>query len=540
MEGREPMSKMKKILLMLAKGGMSQSAIAAATSSSKRDVSAANKVLHDNSLTFDQVEVMDAAAIDDTFFPKQTRSRNDAYQAFDMEELIERKKRNRKIPVKKFWFEHCELAAANGKLAYSYQTFCEMFANEAERLGVARHFDHEPAAKAYIDWVGDLAWLTDKVTGSRTKVYVLVVCLPFSARFWAGGFTDTKQQSWQNGQAEAFEEFGGTPRMLVPDNCSTATDRGPTYVTLLNKEYTRFAEHYGCAIVPARVRAPRDKNMAESTVDLVEKWIISPSNEMTFYTLEEFNEYCTKQTDWLNERPFSDKEGSRINVYEAEEQQLMNPLPPYRHEICEWRRAKVAPDYHVRIDYMHYSVPYRLIGQFVDVKMLSGKVELIHEGEVVATHRRLHGRKNQYSTVVDHMPENHREQTSPWSPERFESWSAKIGPETSKAISKVLAGKTVVEQAFVPCRNILGLSKSYTPALLERACSQLNAFSATPSYTALKHIIQSIKADEDSKKGVDGAMKMARSNDAVLVDRADGAGRTRGADAYRREGGRPC
>ena len=49
----------------------------------------------------------------------------------------------------------------------------------------------------------------------------------------------------------------------VPDNCATATDRGSTYETLINKDYERFAEHYGTAVVPARVRRPRDKSTAE-------------------------------------------------------------------------------------------------------------------------------------------------------------------------------------------------------------------------------------------------------------------------------------
>ena len=82
-----------------------------------------------------------------------------------------------------------------------------------------------------------------------------------------------------------FEEFGGVPRMWVPDNAATATDRAAApRVTLVNREYERFAEHYGAAVLPARVRRPRDKSVAESCVDLVERWIIGPSGEMTFYT----------------------------------------------------------------------------------------------------------------------------------------------------------------------------------------------------------------------------------------------------------------
>ena len=72
---------------------------------------------------------------------------------------------------------------------------------------------------------------------------MLVVVLPFSGLFWARGFTDMRQQSWLEGHMAAFEMFGGVPRMLIPDNCATSTDRGSVYETLINKDYERFAEH---------------------------------------------------------------------------------------------------------------------------------------------------------------------------------------------------------------------------------------------------------------------------------------------------------
>lgn len=532
-----PMSKYKKILLAVTKGGMSQSEMAASLHVSKRDVSAAARVAREHGLTFDEVSAMDAAAVDDTFFPRDGRGPDAAYLRPDMEALVERKKRNRKLPVKLFWAEHCEQAAEAGKLSYSYQAFCEMFAAEAERQGATRHFEHEPGAKCYIDWAGDPAWITDRLTGAKAKVWVLVVVLPFSGRFWAEGFLDMRQASWQQGQAHAFSDFGGVPRMLVPDNCATATDRSAIYVTLVNEEYERFAEHYGAAVVPARVRKPRDKSTSESTVDLVERWVVAPAREMTFYTLEEFNEYCSGRVRWLNERPFSAKDGSRDAVFEAEELPLMQPLPKEPYERCEWRSAKVAPDYHVTIDYMHYSVPHALIGHQVDVRLTASRVTVMSDGEVVAEHRRLRGRKGQYSTVVDHMPESHRLQESPWSRERFESWAKRIGPETGAAISRLLDSRPIVEQAFVGCRNILGLSKAYSPELLERACAMINAASAVPSYTACKNSILSIKA-ADAKRRSDVPAQTPRPE--RLVDRAGSAGRTRGAEAYRRGGDDRC
>ena len=524
--------------MLLAKGGVSQSGIAAALHVSKRDVSAGARVLREHGLTFDVVSSMDADVVDDLFFPRERRGPNGAYLQPDMESLVERKKRNRKLPVKLFWIEYCEQAAAEGRLAYAYQTFCEMFAGVAERMGATRHFIHEAGAKCYIDWAGDTAHLTDKLLGTKTKVHVLVVVLPFSGRFWAEGFCDMKQRSWQEGQMHAFEEFGGVPRMWVPDNAATATNRAAPQVTLVNEEYGRLADHYGAAIVPARVRKPRDKSVAESVVDLVERWIVSPSNEMTFYTIDEFNEFCADRVAWLNSRPFSAKDGSRDSVFEEEERPHLMPLPVERYEMCEWRSPKVAPDYHVVVDYMRYSVPCRLVGEQTDVKMTSSTVTVLHGGEVVAVHPRLRGRKGQYSTIDDHMPENHAALDNPWSPERFTSWAKRIGPETGIAIGRVMESRVIVEQSFVSCRNILGLSKTHAPALLERACARMNAASALPSYTGVKNTILAIRA-ADVELGAAGR-RTQPAEPGELVDRAKSAGRLRGADAYKRGGDRRC
>lgn len=270
-KGLVPMSKRKKILLMLAKGGASQSEVAAALQASKRDVSACARAIRERGLAFDAIAAMTAAEVDEIMLPPNGKPVEAAYLIPDMAPLVERKKGNRKLTVKMFWMEHREAAAAAGRLAYSYQTFCEMFSDAAERAGARRRLAHEPGAKAYVDWAGDTASLTDRLTGARAKIYVIVVALPYSDQFWAQGFADMRQRSWQKGQARALEDFGRVPRMLVPDNAATATDRSSVYVTLVNAEYQRFAEHYGAAVVPARVRRPRDKAVTESTVDLVER-----------------------------------------------------------------------------------------------------------------------------------------------------------------------------------------------------------------------------------------------------------------------------
>ena len=148
------MAKMKKVLLMLLKGGNSQGEVAAVLHVSKRDVSEAAKAIREHNLTYEEILGMDPAAVEDKLFPKGSRGRkkNDAYLQPDMGLYVERKKKRHKLLVKQFWQEYCSAALAQGKLAYSYQSFCEQFSAEAEKMGATRHFRHTPGEKAYIDW----------------------------------------------------------------------------------------------------------------------------------------------------------------------------------------------------------------------------------------------------------------------------------------------------------------------------------------------------------------------------------------------------
>jgi hypothetical protein len=84
---------------------------------------------------------------------------------------------------------------------------------------------------------------------------------------------------------------------------------------------------------------------------------------------------------------------------------------------------------------------------------------------------------------------------------------------------------------------MLGLSKSYSPELLERACTRANAVGAVPSYTACKNSILSIKTADAGKRS-----RKAHGLDQpeVPIDRAKSAGLTRGVDAYRRGGDGRC
>ena len=113
------MSKRKRVLVMLARGGHSQADVAAIVGCSKRDVSECARFLRESGMGVDELEAMseaDAAAI----FAAPPRRRDESHLQVDAPALVERKSRSPRLPLKLMWAEHCEAASAAGKVPYSY------------------------------------------------------------------------------------------------------------------------------------------------------------------------------------------------------------------------------------------------------------------------------------------------------------------------------------------------------------------------------------------------------------------------------------
>ena len=87
---------------------------------------------------------------------------------------------------------------------------------------------------------------------------------------------------------------------------------------------------------------------------------------------------------------------------------LLAPLPATPFELAEWKQATVQFNYHIAVVKMYYSVPYQYIKDKVDVRITETTIEIFYHHRRIASHRRLHGRSGQYSTVTEHMPPDHQ------------------------------------------------------------------------------------------------------------------------------------
>lgn len=130
-----------------------------------------------------------------------------------------------------------------------------------------------------------------------------------------------------------YQHFGGSKRMLIPDNLKTGVDHSDWFTPKINKTYNEMAEHYDTAVLPARVWAPKDKPSVEDTVNIISTWITAAIRNEKFFSLGELNREIQHRLEDFNRKPFQKKEGSRHSVFLAYEKPFLTPLPPAPYEL---------------------------------------------------------------------------------------------------------------------------------------------------------------------------------------------------------------
>ena len=307
------------------------------------------------------------------------------------------------VSKKLLWTEYMEDCRANGEEPLMYSQFCYHIQQDEQKLRATMHINRKPGEQVEVDWAGASATVIDPDTGEIIKAYIFVGVMTYSQYAYVEAFLDMKQKSWINAHVHMYEYFGGVARILVPDNCKTAVvHNGGFKDQQINETYQEMAEHYGTAIIPARVRAPKDKPNAEGTVGNISTWIIAALRDEQFFSLAELNRAIRDKPELFNQRLFQKKEGSRRSLFLGEEKPLLAPLPATRFELSDWKTATVQFNYHISVDGMLYSVPYEYIKKKVDVKVTDTTIEIFYNHNRIASHRRLKGRSGQYSTITEH------------------------------------------------------------------------------------------------------------------------------------------
>jgi transposase len=353
---------------------------------------------------------------------------------------------------------------------YGYSRWCELYRAWEGRLSPTMRQSHPAGERLFVDYAGQTVEVVDGRTGELRQAQVFVAAMVASSYTYAEATWTQALPDWIGAHTRALAFMGGVPAQLVPDNPKVGVDRANWYEPGLNRTYLDMAAHYGTAILPTRVRKPRDKAKVEVAVLVVERWILARLRNRRFFSLAELNEAIAELVADLNARPMRRLGVSRRDLFLELDRPALKPLPETAYEYAEWRLRRVSLDYHVDVDGHYYSVPYRLIRSQVEARLTARTVELFHKGERVAVHLRGAGR-GRHTTLTEHMPSSHRRHAE-WTIERIESTAARIGPSTAKLTTIILTSRPHPEQGYRACLGILRLERQYGAKRLEAACDR--------------------------------------------------------------------
>jgi transposase len=178
---------------------------------------------------------------------------------------------------------------------------------------------------------------------------------------------------------------------------------------------------------------------------------------------------------------------SRNDLLETLDRPALSALPETAYSYAEWKRARVAPDYHIEIGGHYYSVPSKLIREVVDARITAATVEIFHKNQRIACHV-VSAVKHHHTTITEHMPSAHRRYAA-WTPAKMMDEAAGVGPATVALFEAIMKAKPHPEQGFRSCLGIIGLGKSYGLARLEAASRRGNTLGAV-SYGSIASILK--------------------------------------------------
>lgn len=468
----------------IAAQGMSRTSVAAVIDAADRE-----------GIGWDDVAELEEADVYARLFPG--RGVHDSVHAQPDWEQMHRELARVGVTLKLLHGEYVDTCRTTGATAMGYDRFCKTYQRHVLISGAASRVGHKAGQTVEVDWSGKTMQLTDPVAGQQTRVYLFVGTLPFSRYSFVEPTVDMRQDTWLRAHVAMFDWFGGSVPRVVPDNLKTGVISHPAEgEVVLNDAYRELAAHYSAAVLPGRVKKPKDKASVENTVGNVATWVIASLRDRHFASLPELRAVVYQRVTAYNAEPFQKRAGSRLSVFDAEEKPLLRPLPAVPFEISRWfYRRRVQKNGHVVFERNFYSVPYVNIGRGVDLRVTDTTIEVFHGQERLTSHLLAPiGVVNEYRTHDSDLPDGPRYRQ--WDPERVREWAGRIGENTTTVVNRIFESVPVDEQGLDAALAVLRLTRRYSAARVEAAAGiALASRVRSPRYAHLRPILETRQDD---------------------------------------------
>lgn len=478
------MRRIKEVLRLRAELGPNLSAISAGANLARSTVRAYLDRAAAAGLDAAAAEGLSETALEAALFPPPSAAQGRVLP--DWAEMDQELRRHKHVTRKLLWMEFKSIHP--DAMGFSQFKLRLSEWQKASGRGLSMRQVHHAGETVQVDYADDTVAAVDGGTARAAQIFV--ACLPCSGLIYAEASWTQAAEDWLGAHVRLFAFLGGVPAKVVPDNLKVGVTHASYYDPVINASYAALIKHYGTAVVPARVRKPRDKPGVENGVLQACRWLLAPLRHRQFFSLTELNQAITPLLCELNDKSLTPpREGSRRSLFEAVERAALKPLPVEPYVVGHWTiGATVNVDYHVAIDLNFYSVPYILVRKRVDAFVTPDSVQIFHRGERVASHVR-HAGQNHWTTLGEHMPPAHSA-VAKRTPDWVRGQAAKVGVATAAYVERLLTGRDHIEQGVRSCLGILRLATRYTGEQMEAAC--VRAMSAGASSSGfVEHLLKS-------------------------------------------------
>lgn len=465
------MRKVKEVLRLAHVCGLSQREIAISLCLSRGSVSGYLRKAAGEGLTWDAAESLSDSEVEQLLFRQVGRQEPKDRVPIDFE-WVHRQMRHAGVTLQLLWQEYIQAASGDrGRISYKYSQFCELYRGWRSTVSMSMRQIHRAGEKAYLDYSGVKVAYIDKESGERVECELFLMIMGASNYTYVEASRSQRMADFIGSTIRGLEYFGAVPQILVPDQLRSAVSHPDRYEPDINPTYMEMAKHYGMAIVPARPRKPKDKAKVEAGVRIAQRWIVACLRNRRFYSLTELNEAIAELREKLNSRKFQKLEGCRASAFETVDKPAMKPLPATRFELVDWRSATVNIDYLIAYDNRLYSVPCAYISKKVEIRATSSIIEILYNGQRIASHSRCYGAKGKMTIVEQHRPRSHQEYGK-WTPERIQQWASSHGEHVGQVAREIIDRYQHPEAGYRPCLGLIRLGERFGKDRLNAACKR--------------------------------------------------------------------
>ena len=258
------------------------------------------------------------------------------------------------------------------------------------------HLATLPGEQGQVDWA---SFGKVRVGAAQRALSCFVMVLSYSRAMYARFSLDQTLESFVRGHVEAFEAFGGAPRVLLYDNLkSVVLERIGEHVRY-HPRILELAGHYHFAPQPCAVRRGNEKGKVERTIQYLRHGFFAARR---YSSLADLNRQLA---EWIatvaHARPVpSDPEKTKVQDALRAEQSVLLPLPAHRFDCDLVQPVASGKQPYVHFDKNEYTIPYELVKKPLTLVASEHEVRLLDGALEVARHVRSYDRGKK----VEHPP----------------------------------------------------------------------------------------------------------------------------------------